>query len=326
MNKAIGGYYDLELPLCANEYRNGIRLATGRMCLEYILRVRQYKHVYMPYYTCEVMLRPMQALNIDYTFYSIDGNLEPLELPTLNENEAFVYVNYFGLKDDGVSRLAERYGKQLIVDNALAFYSKQKGGDQFFTAYKFFGVSDGAYLEMNESNPFELLLDLPQDTSFGRMKHLLWRIDTCAEDGFPEFHRSKASMEELAISRMSNLTQRILGTINYDEVATRRRANYSLLQWALKDVNMLSVANRPLREGEVPMVYPLLLKDDSMRNKMFDERVYPARYWPNVLDWCKENSIEYQLAKNILALPIDQRYGEEEMQIMIKMIKKEHNE
>ena len=320
MNKAIGGYYDLELPLRACEYRNGIRLATGRMCLEYILRVRHYKHVYMPYYTCEVMLQPLQALGIKYTFYSIDNNLEPQELPMLNADEAFVYVNYFGLKDDCVSRLAELYGAQLIVDNALAFYSKQKGGDQLFTAYKFFGVSDGAYLEMNESNPFEPLFDLPQDTSFGRMKHLLWRIDTCAEDGFQEFLRSKESMEGLPLSRMSNITQRILGTIDYEEVATRRRANYTLLQDAVQDVNLLRVANRPLKDGEVPMVYPLLLKDDAIRQKMFEKQIYPARYWPNVLDWCNEDSIEYQLANNTLALPIDQRYSEEDMKRIINVI------
>jgi hypothetical protein len=49
--------------------------------------------------------------------------------------------------------------------------------------------------------------------------------------------------------------------------------------------------------------------------------VFCARYWPNVLEWCQPGDFEYQLAENLVCLPIDQRYGEEEMNYIIDIIK-----
>ena len=56
MEKAIGGYFELELPLKEEFHKDALRLNSGKNCLEYILRARQYKKVYIPYYTCDVVL------------------------------------------------------------------------------------------------------------------------------------------------------------------------------------------------------------------------------------------------------------------------------
>ena len=54
--ESIGGYFSLELPKYEEYHKDAIRLNTGRNCLEYILRARRYSKVYIPYYTCEVIL------------------------------------------------------------------------------------------------------------------------------------------------------------------------------------------------------------------------------------------------------------------------------
>ena len=95
---AIGGYFELELRKGEHYHKNALRLNTARNCFEYILLARKYKKVYIPYYTCEVMLQPLHKYHIGYEFYSIDMNLEPQDLISLNDNEAFLYTNYFGLK------------------------------------------------------------------------------------------------------------------------------------------------------------------------------------------------------------------------------------
>ncbi|MFR3032427.1 hypothetical protein [Alistipes putredinis] len=38
-----------------------------------------------------------------------------------------------------------------------------------------------------------------------------------------------------------------------------------------------------------------------------------AKYWPNVDLWAGENATETWMANNILPLPIDQRYGLDDM-------------
>ena len=98
MIDAIGGYFGLELRKGAHYHRDAIRLNTGRNCFEYILRARDYKHVWIPYYTCEVMLEPLNKLHIPYSFYRINEQLEPHTLPELKADDAFLYTNYFGLK------------------------------------------------------------------------------------------------------------------------------------------------------------------------------------------------------------------------------------
>jgi hypothetical protein len=39
-----------------------------------------------------------------------------------------------------------------------------------------------------------------------------------------------------------------------------------------------------------------------------------------VLNWCEEREVEYELCKNIIPLPIDQRYREEDMKRIIEII------
>lgn len=70
------------------------------------------------------------------------------------------------------------------------------------------------------------------------------------------------------------------------------------------------------------MVYPFLPKEDKdIRNRLIKNRIYVARYWQNVLSWCNPQDIETKLAKNLIPIPIDQRYGEQEMNCIVEIIK-----
>ena len=69
-----------------------------------------------------------------------------------------------------------------------------------------------------------------------------------------------------------------------------------------------------------PMVFPYLTDDVSLKQRLIDNKVFVATYWPNVLEWCGEVNIEHFVAKNICFLPIDQRYGEENMKAILDTI------
>ena len=311
---AIGGYFSLELPLREEYHKNAIRLNTGRNCLEYILRVRGYKKVYIPYYTCEVILEPFKKLGIPYEYYHVDIHLEIRDRFTLKADEALLYTNYYGLKQRYVEQLAEKVGNRLIVDNTQAFYAKPLPGiDTFYTCRKFFGVADGAYLYTDK------LLDdeFEQDESWNRMTHLLKRIDLSAEQGFADFRRADDGLDNQPIRKMSKLTQRIMQSIDYEAAANMRRENYLILQEALGGENNLTL---PLDDDAIPMVYPFLAPIKGIREKLIENRIFVARYWPNVLEWTTKDVIEYLLACQMQPLPIDQRYGEEKMNRIIEII------
>lgn len=311
---AIGGYFSLVLSLREEHHKNAIRLNTGRNCLEYILRARGYKKVYIPYYTCEVILEPLKKLNLSYEFYHIDLQFEINDRITLKENEALLYTNYFGLKQRYVEQLAEEYGSRMIIDNTQAFYAKPlESIDTFYTCRKFYGVADGAYLytEKRLDEKFE------QDESYDRMAHLLKRIDLSAEQGFADFRKVDDGLDNQPILKMSKLTQRIMQSIDYEAAAKKRRENYQMLHEELGKDNNLVLS---LEENAVPMVYPFLAPIKGLREKLIDNKVFVARYWPNVLDWTNEKDIEYLLAYQMQPLPIDQRYGREDMERILKII------
>ena len=311
----IGGYFSLELSYGEEYHKDAIRLNTGRNCLEFILRAKGYKKVYLPYYTCEVVLEPFKKLGISYEFYHIDINFEIRDSFTLKADEALLYVNYYGLKQRYVEQLANKTGDRLIVDNTQAFYAKPiEGIDTFYTCRKFFGVPDGAYLYTDAKVDFKM----EQDVSYDRVSFLVKRLDLGAEAGYADFLEQRKRLVGQPIKRMSYLTTQLMNGIDYQTAAQKRRENYNYLHQNLAETNQISLE---LDEDAVPMVYPYLTKKGKLKQKLIDERIYVATYWPNVLEWSKDIDLECVLVRNTYFLPIDQRYGIGEMERIINVIK-----
>lgn len=313
--RPIGGYFELELWNGEEFHQKAIRLNTGRNALEYILLANAYRKIYIPFYTCDVILEPLEKHNIIFEFYSIDANFEPLfDFTTVKQNEAFLYTNYFGLKDKYIEVLTG-VCRNLIIDNAQAFYSKPvEGVSTFYSPRKFFGVPDGAYLYT--TNIIDEML-FERDDSFSRFAHLLSRIDKGAEFAYSAFLENEKLLKNKPIRKMSRLTKKLLSSINYRAVANTRIENYNYLNAALQDVNLVKFS---VEDGQVPMTYPMLIESDRLRKNLIGEKIFTPQYWPNVLHWAPENSLEYYMAKNMIFLPIDQRYNIYDMDRILRSL------
>ena len=311
---AIGGYFGLELNDRGEYHRDGIRLNTGRNALEFLLLTRKIKKIYIPYFTCDAVLEPIERNNIAWEFYHINEEFEALfDFDSLEKAAFFLYTNYFGLKDSYISKL-EKLTERLIIDNSLSFFSRPLPGvPTFYTARKFFGVPDGAYLFSEEDRE----LELDQDHSFMRCEHLLKRIDVSAEEGFTAYQSNEEALSDYPIRYMSALTQRILASLDYESIASARRENFLRVHQALKLSNKL---NLELSEDSVPMFYPYWQEDPELRARLTAKRIYTPVLWPNVLDWCSADTLEYSFAKEILYLPIDQRYSVKEMNYILNSL------
>ena len=309
--EAIGGYFELELRKGEHYHKEAIRLNSGSNCFEYILRARKYEKVYVPYYTCHVIYDVAQRLGLNIAYYHIDELLEPVELPELNAHEAFLYTNYYGLKQSCVERLSEKYGKQLIVDNAQAFYAKPIAGiDTFYSPRKFFGVPDGGYLYTDAI----LNDEFPQAQSMQRMTHLLKRVEQGAEAGYADYQREEETLNGSPIEQMSKLTDALLRNIDYKEIAQERISNYKILEEQLAKNNAIHLK---LQQDDVPMVYPYFTEDSSLKQRLIAKRIYVATYWPNV---DVNGEIEATLKTNLLPLPIDQRYYQSDVKVIANAI------
>jgi hypothetical protein len=314
--KPIGGYFELELKRGKEYHSDAIKLNTGRNAFEYILRAKGYKKVYIPYYTCDVMLEPIGRLKLDYEFYSIGENFLPkFDFSKVKKEETFVYTNYFGICDKQVKEVVSNC-RNVIIDNSQAFFSKPiEGLDTFYSPRKFFGVSDGAYLYTDK----ELKIDLKQDKSSTRFSHLLGRVEDGPEEHYLEFKKNDEKLKDQPIQKMSRLTERILQSIDYDNAISKRRENYLYLHKHLQECNGLDAS---LEDSEVPMVYPYLTKEKGLREHLIRNKIFVAKYWPNVEEWAKKESVEYEMQEYLLPLPLDQRSCTMDMDLILELIAK----
>ena len=54
--------------------------------------------------------------------------------------------------------------------------------------------------------------------------------------------------------------------------------------------------------------------------ELIKNKVFCACYWPNVMKWCKPADYEYNLSENMVCIPIDQRYCENDMRVIIDIL------
>jgi hypothetical protein len=320
INNPIGRYSELELNIFTGYHSDALPLNTGRNCLEYILKVNEYKKIYLPFYICEVIFEPINKLNIKFDYYHIDENLDPVFNSTLNDDEVFLYVNYFGVKRKTVEKLTIKY-KNLIVDNTHAFFNRPLDGiDTFYSARKFFGVPDGAYLYTKNI----LREALEQDYSYDRMEHLLIQIDKGTKEGYDSFCTNERLLSRQPIRTMSNLTKALLGNINYEEVKDQRKNNFMLLHDKLWHLNDFKIEPD---EIDVPYVYPFLCaKGKEIKKNAVEQYIYIDTYWDRVLNKVSRNSIEARLTNDLLPLPVSQMYSNNEMEFLGNYILKNHKE
>lgn len=319
MIKPIGGYFEWEFPVNNGlfPHSDGVLLNSGRHSLEYILRsLGTINHLWIPYYTCDVVLQPIERLRIPYSFYRINKDFTLAEEVALFEGEYIIYTNYFGLMDVYCIEMAKRYGDQLILDCAQAFFAQRlEGINTFYSPRKFVGIPDGGIAYANTPTS----LELPKDHSYDKCAHLLKRHDLTPMDGYNDFKESSHKIASSPLSSMSNFTQRMLSSLDYEYIKERRCSNFAFLHTHLATSNELQITS--IDSFSCPMVYPYYTKDSALRKRLISNQILVATYWPNVSEWTKDGEFEYELSMNIIPIPIDQRYGIEEMNRIIKVIR-----
>lgn len=315
-NKPIGGYFELELNNNHTIYHDdALLLNSGRTSLEYILKSNKFKKIYIPFYICDVTLQPLIRQKVAYEFYHLDENFLP-GIKSIGSNEVLLYVNYFGLFNKNVETVSELY-KNVIVDNSQAFYAMPlKNTPTFYSPRKFFGIPDGGFVYTNN----RLELNLETDSSKDRITHLITRIEEGAEAGYKNFKENDAKLNNLSLKKMSKLTERLLQNIDFKKIYLIRNTNFNFLHNTLQNKNEFS-SYIELGNHNGPMIYPFLIKrGNSLREYLIKNKIFTAIYWPNVIKWVEKGSFENYLTQNLIALPIDQRYSLDDMNVILDII------
>lgn len=311
--KEIGGYLELDKYGQEMLHEGAAALNCGRNCLAYLIKARRIKKILLPYFICGSVIDTCLKEKVVIRYYRVKEDFHPAEIYAGCDEWVYI-VNYYGqLSADEIIHYKNKY-KNIIVDNAQAYFEQPAGGaDTLYTCRKFFGVPDGAFLYTDS----RLDEELEQDESYGRMEFILGRFERPASEFYDKYARNNDMFAEESVKKMSRLTLNLLHGIDYSMVKEKRTRNYCRLHDKLKDINHLK-----LKITEGAFAYPLLAENGpDIRKKLISEKIYIPVLWPDVLENADPGSIEYRYAGNILPLPCDQRYGESEMDLIAEAVK-----
>lgn len=313
--KEIGGYIELDSYCLPMLHEKAIALNCGRNALAYLFKAKSIHRILIPRFLCSSVPNVCKRENVAYSYYEIGADLLPAQDLILGNDEWLYLVNYYSqLTNEQIAVCAAKY-KRIIVDNVQSYFQAPVPGvDTLYTCRKYFGVADGAFLYTDAV----LNEELPVDESFERMRFLLGRYERSAGEFYGEYVANNKLFASEPVKRMSKLTRNLLHGIDYERVRAIREENYLFLHKAFGGINGLPLSDRP-----GTFMYPLLLENGAeVRKRLQEKKIYIPTLWPDVFGWCGEGDTEYQMAMNILPLPIDQRYGTEELRYMTKEIEK----
>jgi len=305
----IGGYFGLDLPDYGDLYTDAIKYQSGRAAIRAALECNGITHAFIPAYICDSIIKSAVDAGVKVETYDLDEFLYPKQLPRIISSKCVViYVNYFGLCQNNISRLLEEIPEdQVIIDNSHALYAPETGAlATIYSPRKFVGLPDGGLLRASP------LLQIRPPTredigSFDRMRHLLIRMAYSAREGYVYFDKARQSLNNNYPLAMSGLTKRLMKSIQWNCVAERRRENYNTMSSLL---NSLNEYQWDLGENDVPLCYPFTARGQDVRNIKIDlakKNIFIATYWPDALPRITPKNIEDILINETLFLPIDQR-------------------
>lgn len=310
MHNEIGGYFDLECAHNAPYHKNAIALNSARNALRYVIRAYKISEIYVPFYTCPVVWDAIATENCKIIPYDIHDDFMPIgKIP----DDAFVlYNNYFGICGNNVDVMSKKY-KNLIVDNAQAFYSLPHGTASIYSPRKFFGLPDGGLVICDKHLPdtFDF------SNSYDLCTHLLKRIDLGANAGYADFQKNDKALVGQPIQKMSRLTQALMGNIDYMRVRQQRIKNFEILHNTLAGRNKIKIN---ISRYDVPMVYPFRIDNATLRSRLIDNKIFVAKYWSKEGNACMDSALAENMANTIIPLPIDQRYDVDDMYRILEVI------
>jgi len=315
---AIGGFLPLEVPpvIVAEPYHAAATaLASGRACWHVVLRATRPRRVRLPFFICDAVLQPLTATRTPFEFYPVTASFQPAAVPEPADGELTLVVNYFGVLTSFVDECVRPRPDRVVVDDTQAFFRRgAPDAWSFNSARKFFGVPDGAFLY----GPADGIGELPP-SDVADCDHLLTRLAGDDSEAWEQFkrHEARIGIEPRAISAIS---ARLLAAVDMSRARRKREQNFTALHARLAALNTIALPLDAVA-GQGPMCYPFLPAVDVDRRALNRLGIFVPTLWPEIesrpdrgFDW------ERQVARRLLPLPIDHRYGPEAMETLARSV------
>jgi len=321
----IGSFIEMQFPQGKEFYSGDLigempvaRLNSGKAALWHAFRVSGCESIWLPYYQCDSVRAFFRRKSVEPLFYRIDRDFMPLDLHP-DKDDAVLLVNYYGMMSSArMQKLASRY-EHVIIDNCQAFFAAPvEHALNVYSCRKFIGVPDGAYVIGPDSEKH--MDEYPRCFSSDTSLFLLQRIEYgCEGKAYSSRTENESRIESEDVMLMSSLTHRILDGTDYQNIIRKRQVNFRYAAELFAGMNRID----PLRfidNDSVPMVYPLVVEDDTLLDRLQNVKHFQGHWWSYLCDEMPKNSAEYWLSRYMIPITIDQRYGFTELDFVFDAI------
>jgi hypothetical protein len=338
----LGSGFDMdlyELNLSPNGFsqyignRNHCLFDSARSALKTMAHVIGSGNILLPEYICESVIKCFPVDRI--ILYKLKQNLQ-IDADDLfnkiNKSTAVVYLmHYFGtLQPENILSLLrtekDKFGFKIIEDTTHSIFTKtQTIGDYCVASLrKWFPLPNGGVLYA--SVPLNTYDEIPRNADntkayamMLKQLHLLGRLD-CN----PEYRALFTACEEKLdnqkeIKRISDFSEFLLNCYDVDDMVKRRAFNLNYLKNILNSLGIMQLCD--FAEGDCPFTLPILVPErDAFRSYLMENSIYCAVHWPFDGFAQEQRPLAVSLSGGMLSLPIDQRYGEKEMEYLAEVI------
>lgn len=331
--------------------------ASGREAIELALITLERekpdisKRCLMPAYMCDCVFLPFVSHGWELCFYPVNRDLEPsgedfARLAQAQESGLIFIHPYYGSDTCAGLRgqLAALRGKGVFVmeDVTQSYYLEAAGKEADFVVgslRKWYAVPDGGFvvsdlplaqdrMESGEAYAKERLIPLVQKWEYLREKER--RTGGALTVGWlPKkaayLNRNRSLENELdsyrGVRRISDISADILRRTDEEEAGRRRTENYRMLYDQIRGMKRLW-PTLLREEAQAPLYLPVYAKErDGLQRFLAQHGIYAPTLWPvgeENRDFLKGD--EAYIFAHMLALPIDQRYGTEEMERIAQVL------
>ncbi len=304
--------------------------SSGRGALRSLLRHVGKKTILLPCHICQSVIQACVQESYTVSFYSLFVNDE-IEFDSLQAKlanvEVLLFVNYFGFLFPSESllkirRICDAQGIIVIEDTTHSFLSNPLSiGDYAFSSLrKWIGIPDGAIAYTNKQDlPFT---DYPRDEKFSQLRCIgMMQRDAYLSGTITDSMVHRTSLEraeeyldkDTEIFAISSFSESLLRRTNFKLIAEKRRSNYRKLYSLLAKEN-IEIVTPELTDTDCPLFLVIgSQRRNDLRLYLSDHGIYCPIHWPIENEQLLNDKKLIKEVSRILSIPIDQRYGEEEM-------------
>lgn len=332
-----------ELPRWLTKFGDSILTTSGRGAITLLLQNVKInnKSVLMPSYICDSVILPFIEQGYTCYFYELDNNFSPL-IKNIEEYKnigIFIHMGYYGFQTNSCISDVLRYFKgqsTIIVEDVthtlFSRYKRYKENDFYIGSIrKWFGVPSGGFLASSknyinnlESTNLEFSL-LRSSALITKGKYIKTNDKNLKIISLKQFSNAEEILDnDLMPYRIDPSSINLIISLDDNYLFKKRRENFNTLSRGLESISFLENPFKLISKNECPMFYPILIKNNrnEIRAKLIDERIYCPIHWPVPrqinLSEIKTTSDIYS---SILSIPCDQRYGRDDMERIITVIK-----